>query len=91
MTEPPTGTLPRWLKPVNKVFVALQRIGLKLGGMYVLTVPGRRSGKPRSTPISLMEFEPSGTSSGVSPARTGSRTPVLRVKERWRAGGAVSR
>ena len=57
MTEPPTGALPRWLKPVNKVFVALQRIGLKLGGMYVLTVPGRRSGKPRSTPISLMEFE----------------------------------
>ncbi|GAB2750789.1 nitroreductase family deazaflavin-dependent oxidoreductase [Amycolatopsis magusensis] len=50
-------TPPRWLKPMNRVFVGLQRTGLKLGGMYLLTVPGRKSGKPRTTPISLMEHE----------------------------------
>jgi deazaflavin-dependent oxidoreductase (nitroreductase family) len=50
-------TPPRWLKPMNKVFVTLQRSGLKLGGMHVLTIVGRRSGKPRATPISVMDFE----------------------------------
>lgn len=48
---------PRWLKPMNKVFIALQRCGLNLGGMHTLTVVGRRSGKPRTTPLSLMTFE----------------------------------
>ena len=57
MSATPTGTPPRWLKPMNKVFVALQRGGLKLGGMHVLTVAGRRTGKPRATPISVMAFE----------------------------------
>jgi deazaflavin-dependent oxidoreductase (nitroreductase family) len=57
MNETPAVTPPRWLKPMNKVFVTLQRGGLKLGGMHVLTIVGRRSGKPRATPISLMRFE----------------------------------
>jgi deazaflavin-dependent oxidoreductase (nitroreductase family) len=57
MSETPAATPPRWLKPMNKVFIALQRGGLKLGGMYMLTVVGRRSGKPRTTPISLLDFE----------------------------------
>jgi deazaflavin-dependent oxidoreductase (nitroreductase family) len=57
MSKTPTGTPPRWLKPMNKVFVTLQRGGLRLGGMHVLTVAGRRSGKPRTTPISVMAFD----------------------------------
>jgi deazaflavin-dependent oxidoreductase (nitroreductase family) len=57
MSETSAVTPPRWLKPMNKVFVTLQRGGLKLGGMHVLTVVGRRSGKPRTTPISVMDFE----------------------------------
>ena len=48
---------PRWLKPLNRVFVALQRCGFSLGGSHTLTVVGRRSGKPRTTPLSLMTFE----------------------------------
>ncbi|MGH2562399.1 MAG: nitroreductase/quinone reductase family protein [Thermomicrobiales bacterium] len=52
----PNVVLPRWLKPMNRVFVALQRRGLSLGGMHVLTVIGRRSGKPRTTPISVMTW-----------------------------------
>ena len=45
---------PWWLKPMNKVFMAAMRLGLaRFGGEMpeVLTVPGRTSGKPRSTPI----------------------------------------
>lgn len=45
---------PWWLKPMNKIFIAVMRLGLPFGGREspeVLTVPGRKSGKPRSTPI----------------------------------------
>src|SRR3712207_6049138 len=44
--------LPRWLKVANPVIVALQRRGLTIGTMHLLTVPGRRSGEPRTTPVS---------------------------------------
>ncbi|WP_020575282.1 nitroreductase/quinone reductase family protein [Actinopolymorpha alba] len=43
---------PRYLKVANKVIIALQRAGLVLGTMRVLTVPGRKTGEPRSTPVS---------------------------------------
>jgi deazaflavin-dependent oxidoreductase (nitroreductase family) len=48
----PTGTLPGWLPYANRVVRALSRLGLPLGTVCVLTVPGRRSGEPRSTPVS---------------------------------------
>ncbi|TQM45501.1 nitroreductase/quinone reductase family protein [Pseudonocardia cypriaca] len=54
-TQNPTP--PRWLKPMNKVFLALQRLGLGMRELPVLTVPGRKSGKPRSTPLSVLEHE----------------------------------
>ena len=41
---------PRWLKYFNKVVIGGHKVGLKLP-MVVLTVPGAKSGKPRSTPI----------------------------------------
>ena len=44
--------LPRWLKPANRVVVALQRLGLAIGTMRLLSVPGRKSGKMRTTPVS---------------------------------------
>ncbi len=44
--------LPRWLKPMNRMIVALQRGGLVLGTMRVLSVPGRKSGELRTTPVS---------------------------------------
>jgi deazaflavin-dependent oxidoreductase (nitroreductase family) len=43
---------PRSLKRFNKVIIGLQRLGLALGTMHVLTVPGRRTGTPRTTPVS---------------------------------------
>ena len=45
---------PWWLKPMNKIFMVVMRLGIPFAGTekpVVLTVPGRKSGKPRSTPI----------------------------------------
>ena len=41
---------PAWLKPMNKVMMAMQKLGIVAGPVRVLTVPGRKSGEPRSTP-----------------------------------------
>jgi deazaflavin-dependent oxidoreductase (nitroreductase family) len=47
MASPP----PSWMVRMN---VAVLRRGLKIGSQYLLTVPGRKSGAPRSTPISMV-------------------------------------
>jgi deazaflavin-dependent oxidoreductase (nitroreductase family) len=49
---------PRWLKPVNKVLMVMLRLGLPISRVespVVLTVPGRMTGKPRSTPVTPMD------------------------------------
>ena len=50
---------PLWLKVWNKVFIQLSRLGFSFGreGPAVLTVPGRKSGKPRSTPVTPMTVD----------------------------------
>jgi deazaflavin-dependent oxidoreductase (nitroreductase family) len=48
---------PRYLKPMNRVVKALQKLGLRTGPAMVLTVPGRKSGRPRSTPMTPFEFQ----------------------------------
>jgi deazaflavin-dependent oxidoreductase (nitroreductase family) len=51
---------PRWLKPMNKAFMVLLRLGVPISRVekpVVLTVPGRKSGKPRSTPVTPMEID----------------------------------
>jgi deazaflavin-dependent oxidoreductase (nitroreductase family) len=47
---------PWWLKPMNKIFIQMSRLGLRFGGEgpVVLTVRGRKSGRPRSTPVTPM-------------------------------------
>ena len=47
MTDPKP---PAWLRPMNKLLVAIQKLGIVAGPVRVLTVPGRKSGEPRSTP-----------------------------------------
>ncbi|ORB73679.1 nitroreductase family deazaflavin-dependent oxidoreductase [Mycobacterium scrofulaceum] len=42
---------PRWLKPMNKFMIAMQKLGIPTGPPMVLTVPGRKTGRPRSTPM----------------------------------------
>ena len=44
--------LPRWLRFANPVIVALQRRGVVIGTMRLLSVPGRKSGELRTTPVS---------------------------------------
>lgn len=50
---------PWWLKPANKVFIQMSRLGMSFGGEspVVLTVPGRKSGRERSTPVTPMTVE----------------------------------
>jgi deazaflavin-dependent oxidoreductase (nitroreductase family) len=52
-----TGALPGWLKPMNRVMIALANMGLSLGPMRVLMVPGRKSGAMRSTPVSTLTVD----------------------------------
>ncbi|MFQ6230942.1 nitroreductase family deazaflavin-dependent oxidoreductase [Nocardia sp. NPDC002869] len=47
--------IPRWLKPMNRMMVAVGRVGVSLP-VTLLTVPGRTSGKPRTTPVTPFEF-----------------------------------
>jgi hypothetical protein len=54
--QEPTS-LPGWLKVANPVFMTLIRLGLPVGSQHVLTVRGRRSGKPYSTPVSLVTVD----------------------------------
>ncbi len=50
---------PWWLKYVNKVMVGMQRLGFGFGGNgpVILVVPGRKTGKLRSTPITPMTVD----------------------------------
>ncbi|OBF09594.1 nitroreductase family deazaflavin-dependent oxidoreductase [Mycobacterium sp. 852002-10029_SCH5224772] len=50
---------PWWLKPANKVFIGMSRLGMSFGGEspVVLTVPGRNSGAARSTPVTPMVLD----------------------------------
>ncbi|WNG88407.1 nitroreductase family deazaflavin-dependent oxidoreductase [Mycobacterium sp. ITM-2016-00317] len=48
---------PWWLKYVNKVMIAVNRTGLFTGGPAVLEVTGRKSGKPRKTPVTPFEVD----------------------------------
>ena len=50
---------PWWLKPANKLFIQMSRLGISFGGEspVVLTVPGRKSGTPRSTPVTPMTVD----------------------------------
>ena len=49
-TKPAKDFPPRSLKIVNRLIVGLHRLGLALP-MPTLTVRGRKTGKPRSTPV----------------------------------------
>ena len=52
-----TGILPGWLPAMNLVIAAVQRLGLSVGPVRVLVVPGRSSGRPRETPVTPIEVD----------------------------------
>ena len=57
MSSKVTGTLPGWLPAMNRVIAAVQRLGLSVGPVRVLVVPGRSSGRPRETPVTPIEVD----------------------------------
>ncbi|WP_433012141.1 nitroreductase/quinone reductase family protein [Kribbella sp. CA-294648] len=44
-------TLPRWLKPANRLIGLLHRVGLRPGKVHLLSIPGRSTGELRTTPV----------------------------------------
>jgi len=52
-----SNALPRWLKTVNRMIVLLQRLGIAFLSFHLLTVPGRRTGRLRTTPVSPFSVE----------------------------------
>jgi Domain of unknown function (DUF385). len=44
--------LPRWLWPMNQIIKTLQRMGIAFFSFHLISVPGRRSGLLRTTPVS---------------------------------------
>ena len=47
-------TLPTWLKYMNRLIIALNHLGIGFGTWYILSIPGRKTGKMRSTPVSML-------------------------------------
>lgn len=47
----------RSVQRFNRFTTPLLRIGVPLGPMYLLTVPGRRTGTPRTTPVATFAYE----------------------------------
>ncbi|HEY8989298.1 MAG TPA: nitroreductase/quinone reductase family protein, partial [Candidatus Limnocylindrales bacterium] len=43
-----------WMVRLNVLFL---RLGLKIGSQHLLSIPGRRSGKLRSTPVSIVTVD----------------------------------
>lgn len=49
--------LPGWMKHANRLVMVLNRMGLAVGTQHILSIPGRRSGLMRSTPVSLLDVD----------------------------------
>ena len=48
-------TFPWWLKPANRIVILLNRLGLIHGHHAYSLDPGRKTGKMRSTPVSVLK------------------------------------
>jgi deazaflavin-dependent oxidoreductase (nitroreductase family) len=59
MATRPTYRKPDWFtrNVFNRAVAGLTRLGISIAGSRVLEVPGRKSGKPRRTPVNLLEFD----------------------------------
>jgi deazaflavin-dependent oxidoreductase (nitroreductase family) len=59
MTNPDRVRAPWWLKPANRFYKLLLRRGVHIGREHsvVLTALGRKSGQPRSTPVTPMHVD----------------------------------
>jgi len=87
MTAP---ALPRWLGPATRLNLLVLRLGLRIGTQHILSVPGRKTGRMRSTPVSLVTLDGiryvvSGEGlSWVKNARAAGWGELLRARQRER-------
>ena len=56
-TAPTTATAPWWVRMFTPIAKPLLRAGLPLGFNGLVTVRGRRSGLPRTTPVAVIQYE----------------------------------
>ena len=82
-----------WRRALNAVVRPLARLGLTGPRTHLLTVAGRRTGKPWSTPVSIVEdgaerwlVAPYGDRSWVKNARAAGRVELRRGRRRERLG-----
>ena len=47
-------SFPWWLKPANRLIILLNGLGMSIGTMHILSIPGRKTGKMHSTPVSVL-------------------------------------
>lgn len=73
---------------INGIIKSLLRVGMKPDSYYLLTVPGRKSGKPHSVPVVLVEEEgkrwlvaPYGVVDWVKNARAGGSVSLARGRQ----------
>jgi deazaflavin-dependent oxidoreductase (nitroreductase family) len=57
MTDTSKIKPPAWIKDLNEGLMEQQRLGTLGFDLSVLTVPGRRSGTPRHTPLTVLELD----------------------------------
>jgi hypothetical protein len=53
-SELPPARPPFWFRASDQVITLLQRVGFVVGTMHVLVLPGRQSGIPNSTPVTML-------------------------------------
>jgi len=55
-SERPRRRLPRWVPYFNAIAKPLLAIGIPMGPDVLLTVRGRKSGLPRTTPVTICDY-----------------------------------
>lgn len=84
--------LPWWLGPASRMNMLLLRLGLRVGSQHILSVRGRRTGRLRSTPVSLVALDGVRYVVGgeglswVKNARAAGSAELLRAGRRERVG-----
>jgi deazaflavin-dependent oxidoreductase (nitroreductase family) len=90
---PPAYRKSLWRRALNALVRPLAKAGLTGPRTHLLTVPGRTSGKPWSTPVSIVRIggerwlvAPYGDRNWVKNARAASRVELRRGRRRERLG-----
>jgi deazaflavin-dependent oxidoreductase (nitroreductase family) len=55
VTARPAARVPRWVRFYNVIARRLLALGIRIGPDALITVPGRRTGIPRSTPVTICQ------------------------------------